>query len=75
MFLRDLPSGYQFALHWKNVERRNCMSNLKDKANDKVDEAAEAIKKTTGKVIDKSKDLAHSAGKSIEKGGKKLQDV
>jgi uncharacterized protein YjbJ (UPF0337 family) len=51
------------------------MSNLKEKANDKVDQAAEAVKKTTGKVIDKSKDLAHSAGKSIEKGGKRLQDV
>jgi uncharacterized protein YjbJ (UPF0337 family) len=51
------------------------MSNLKDKANDKVDQAAEVVKKTTGKVIDKSKDLAHSAGKSIEKSGKRLQDV
>jgi hypothetical protein len=51
------------------------MSNLKDKAEDKVDQAADAIKKTTGKVIDKSKDLAHSAGKVVEKGGKLLQKV
>jgi uncharacterized protein YjbJ (UPF0337 family) len=51
------------------------MSNLKDQAEDKVDQAAEAIKKTTGKVIDKSKDLAHGAGKAVEKGGKHLQKV
>ena len=30
---------------------------------------------TTSKVIDKSKDLAHSAGKVVEKGGKLLQKV
>lgn len=51
------------------------MSNLKDQAEDKVDQAADAVKKTTGKVIDKSKDFAHSAGKVVEKGGKLLQKV
>jgi hypothetical protein len=51
------------------------MSNLKGQAEDKVDQAAKAIKKTAGKVIDKSKDLAHSAGKAVEKGGKRLQQV
>jgi hypothetical protein len=53
----------------------NEMSNLKAKTEDTVDQAADVIKKTTGKVIDKSKDLAHTAGKAVEKGGKALQKI
>jgi len=51
------------------------MSNLKDEAKDKIDHAADAAKKTTEKVVDKAKDLTHKAGESVEKGGKRLQDV
>jgi hypothetical protein len=51
------------------------MSDLKGKVNDKIDDAAEAAKKTAGKAIDKSKDLAHSTGKKVEQGGKRLQDI
>jgi len=51
------------------------MSNLKDKVKVKIDDAADAAKKTTGKVVDKAKDLTHKAGESIEKGGKRLQDI
>ena len=51
------------------------MSNLKDQAKEKIDDAAKAAKKTTGTVVDKAKDLAHKAGETIEKGGKRLQDV
>jgi hypothetical protein len=49
------------------------MSNLRDKTEEKVDQAADVVKKTAGKLIDKSKDLAHSTGKVVEKGGKLLQ--
>ena len=51
------------------------MSNVKDKAKDKIDVAAKSVKKTSDKVMDKSRDLAHQAGKAVEKGGKRLQDV
>jgi len=51
------------------------MSNLKDKTKDKVDAAADALKKTSGKMVAKSKDLVHQAGKTVEKGGKRLQKV
>ena len=51
------------------------MSNLKEKAKNKVDEAAKAVKKTSDKVVDKSKDLTHQAGKTVEKGGKRMQEV
>jgi gas vesicle protein len=63
--------------NWKEQEtqRRETMSDLKDKAKDKIDDAADATKKAVGKVIDTSKDLAHSAGKTLEKGGKRLQDA
>ena len=39
------------------------------------DEAASAVKKASDKVVDKSKDLTHQAGKAVEKGGKRMQDV
>ncbi len=51
------------------------MSNLKDQVKDKIDDAAHAAKKTTGKVVDKAKDLTHKAGSAIEKGGKRLKHV
>ena len=49
------------------------MSNLKDKTKKKIDDAADAAKKAADQVIDKSKDVAHSLGKTMEKGGKRLQ--
>jgi ElaB/YqjD/DUF883 family membrane-anchored ribosome-binding protein len=64
--------------YWTLLEvdcERKTMSNLKDKAADKVDAAPKAIKKTSDKAADKSKDFAHQAGKAVEKGGKRLQDV
>jgi hypothetical protein len=51
------------------------MSDLKDKVKNKIDDAADATKKTTETVVDKSKDTAHSAGKRVEEGGKRLQDA
>ena len=44
------------------------MSDLKDKTKKKIDDAAEAAKKAADKVVDKSKDVAHSAGKKMEEG-------
>jgi hypothetical protein len=58
------------------------MNNLKHKANDfkdnahaKIDAAADAAKRATDKVVDKSKEAAHIAGKKMEKEGKRLQGV
>lgn len=51
------------------------MSDLRDKANQKIEDAAAATKATTAKVINKGKDLAHAAGKKLEEGGKRLKDV
>ena len=56
-------------------ERSETMSNLKDKTKKKIDDAADAAKKAADQVIDKSKDVAHSAGKKMEKRGKRLQDA
>lgn len=49
------------------------MSNLKGIAKEKIDKAANAAKKAAGTVVDRSKDLAHAAGKKMEKGGKRLK--
>ncbi len=45
--------------------------DLKDKINDATDTA----RKTADQVADKSRDLAHSAGRKIEEGGKHLQNA
>ncbi len=51
------------------------MSDVKDKAKQKIDDAADAAKKAASHVVDKSKDVAHSAGKKMEEGGNRLQDA
>jgi ElaB/YqjD/DUF883 family membrane-anchored ribosome-binding protein len=51
------------------------MSDLKDKAKEKIDDAANAAKKASDKVADKGKDIAHTADKKMEEGPKKLKDV
>ena len=56
-------------------ERSLTLSDLKDKAKEKIDDAAEAAKKATDQAADKAKDLTHKAGKKLEEGGKRLQDA
>lgn len=51
------------------------MSDMKDKAKQKIDDAADGAKKAADRVVDKSKDVAHSAGKKMEEGRKQLQDA
>ena len=59
----------------ENGGERKTMSDMKDKAKQKIDDAAAGAKKAADKVVDKSKDVAHSAGKKMEEGGKRLQDA
>lgn len=56
-------------------ERRKTMSDLKDKAKDKIANAADAARSTAEQVIDGSKDVAHVVGVKIEEGGRRLQDA
>jgi gas vesicle protein len=56
-------------------ETSKIMSDLKDKAKDKVADAADAVGNAAEQVIDKSKDVACVVGKKIEKGGQRLQDA
>jgi hypothetical protein len=51
------------------------MSDLKNETKKKIDDAADAAKKAADKVIAKSKDVAHTTGKKMEEGGKRLQDA
>jgi hypothetical protein len=51
------------------------MNELKDKARKNIDAAADAAKRAADTIVDKSKHVAHSAGKNLEKQGKKLQNV
>ena len=59
----------------ENGGRRKTMSDMKDKAKQKIDDAVDGAKKAVDKVVDKSKDVAHSVGKKMEEGGKRLQDA
>jgi gas vesicle protein len=43
--------------------------------NSRIDTAVEATKKAAADATAKSRDLAHSAGKTMEEAGKRLQDV
>ena len=51
------------------------MSDVKKDLKNKVDDGSTAAKEVLDKVIEKSKDAAHEAGKMIERGGKRLQDA
>jgi hypothetical protein len=51
------------------------MSDLKEKTKQKTEEAAQAVKEVTAKIVEKSKDVAHTVGKKMEEGGKRLQDA
>ena len=51
------------------------MSDIKDKAKQKIEEAADVARKAADKVTEKSKDVAHNVGKKMKEGGKRLQDA
>jgi len=57
------------------LPKRTSMSDLKQTAKDKIDATADAAKKATGKVIDKAKDLSHTAGRKADDTAKKLKDA
>jgi gas vesicle protein len=49
--------------------------DLKEKVHETIGDAADTAKKVTETVIDRAKDVAHEAGKTMVKGGKRLQQV
>jgi len=49
--------------------------DLKERVQDTIGDAADTARKVTETVIDRAKDVAHEAGKTIVKGGKRLQQV
>jgi gas vesicle protein len=54
---------------------KDSLDGLKVKAKDKIDDAADAVRKGANQAADRSRDFAHEAGKAMEKGGTRLQDV
>jgi len=58
-----------------NDRGNQIITDVKERVTDKIDDAASAAKKAAGQVVDKSKDVAHNAGRKIEEAGKKLQEV
>ena len=72
---RAVGASEETAADIENGTRRKTMNDMKHKAKQKIDNAADAAKQAAEKVVDKSKDVAHSAGKKMEEGGKRLQDA
>ena len=54
---------------------RTTMRDMKDKAKQKIEDAADGARKAADKVADKSKDVAHHAGEKMKEGGKRLQNA
>jgi gas vesicle protein len=50
-------------------------ANLGDKAKDTIDHTAGALKHAVNKVVAGSNDAAHTFGKTMEEGGKRLQNA
>lgn len=51
------------------------MADLKTKTRSTIDAAASTAKRTSDKVIDKTRAAAHAAGKTMVKQGRKLQSI
>jgi hypothetical protein len=58
-----------------DIGQERIMNDFRDKAKDKIDDAAKAAKSATDKIADKSKEATHTAGKKLEEKGKKLQNA
>jgi gas vesicle protein len=71
----DVLSGRTMTARHEEVGGEKTLNNIKDKAKDKIGDAADGGKNAADKVVDKSKDFAHSASKKMEEGGKLLQDA
>ena len=54
---------------------KNKAAELKDKAQDTISAAASNAKQMTDRAIDRSKDAAHSAGRTMVKQGKRMQKI
>ena len=71
----DLRKRFAKGANCVDDKGNQIMSDFKDKVKDKIDDAAVAAKKAAGQVVDKSRDVAHNAGKKVEEAGKKFQDA
>jgi gas vesicle protein len=70
-FIDEIKPGFKDELNGRTL----AMSDLKDKAKEKISDAAEAAKNATDQAADKARDLTHEVGKKIEEGGKRLQNA
>ena len=57
------------------TDMRNKAAELKDRAHDTINAAGSNAKRMTDLAIDRSKDAAHSAGRTLVKQGKRLQKI
>ena len=58
-----------------HAEISRTVSELKDKAKEKIVGAADSTKKAADQFAGKSKDVAHHMGKKMEEAGKRLQNA
>ena len=59
----------------RHQEISRTMTGFRNKAKEKIDDAADVTQKAADQVIDKSRDVAHHMGKKMEEAGKRLQNA
>jgi gas vesicle protein len=58
-----------------DIGASKAVKDLNDQAKETLDAAASAAKATVNEIADKSSDVAHRVGKTLETGGRQLQDA
>lgn len=58
-----------------DIGASNAVKDLNDQAKETLDAAASVAKATATEIADKSTDVAHRVGKTLEAGGRRLQDA
>ncbi len=75
--LRDIANRAGAAVKDRasDIGDSKAVKDLKDQASENLDAAAGVAKATAMEIVDKSRDVAHRAGKTLEMGGRRLQDA
>lgn len=62
---------------WTNAQTQGnvAMGDLREKTKDQLNDAAKTAKKAAAETGDRARDLAHTVGKTMEEGGKRLQNA
>lgn len=73
--MTDLVAGASKGVSNQLSRKEHPVSDMKKKVKGGIDKAASKTKIAAGKVVDKTKDAARSAGGAMKRAGQKLRDA